>query len=44
MCGLRRDGVSEMVGQALAEHGMDSDTAWVEGAILGLKHKDGQFI
>mgnify|MGYP007134775529 CR=1 FL=1 len=30
-------------GQELAEDDMDNDTAWVEGAVLLLKHKDGQF-
>ena len=30
-------------GQALVKDDTDSDTAWVEGAVLLLKHKDGQF-
>ena len=54
MCVFAEDGVSGMAicrvthrsladGQALAEDGMDSDTMWVKGAVLLLKHKDGQF-
>lgn len=54
MFSFAENGVSGMViyratrcssadGQAQAEDNMNSDSAWIEGVVLLLKHNDGQF-